>query len=150
MYAIQTKGVCLRYEVKTNSNWAVTRQNKRHMRRVAKAIMLSALVFTLVGVPVMAMAGVPVVQTVENLLPGSITQQLGQSGLFIGYYLWNHHFPSESDYLNFLLSFGIGYAASAAIAAALYAAGWLSLAVVTGILSATGVGIALAGSIVGF
>ena len=68
----------------------------------------------------------------------------------VTYYFWHGHWPGYYDWLQCLIGFGLSYAVSAAIATALAAAGVITWAVVAGILSATGVGISLAGALVAF
>jgi len=68
----------------------------------------------------------------------------------VTYYFWHGHWPGFYDWLNCLLGFGLSYAVSVGIAAILAAAGVITWAVVAAALTATGVGISLAGALVAF
>ena len=122
------------------------------MKTVLKAAVLSILAISMVAMPIMIVAGVPVVQSLEHILPGAMTTATGATGgMFIVWEIehWGSY-PSQSAWYNFLLTFGIGYQVAALLASILAYAGVVDMAVAVGALTATGVGITFAGAIVTF
>ncbi|OWP56576.1 MAG: hypothetical protein B2I17_05840 [Thermoplasmatales archaeon B_DKE] len=129
-----------------------SRVNRENLRKALKATVLSAIVISMAAMPIMIIAGVPVVQSLEQVLPGAMTTLTGATGgMFIVWEIehWGSY-PSQSAWYNFLLTFGIGYQVASLLASILAYAGVVDMAVAVGALTATGVGVAFAGAIVTF
>ena len=124
--------------------------NKKQMKNVVRAILMSGLVFSLIGLPVLDMAVVPAIQSLENVLPGSMGLEVTHSGYFLEYYFKHWSYPSKSAWIYFLVGLGLSYGISAAIAGLLVAAGWITVAVAESVLVSTGTGIVIAGAIAAF
>ena len=124
--------------------------NRKQTRKIINAILLSVLVFSLVGLPGISIAGTPVIQSIGNVLPGTMGSGLAHTGHFILYYFHYGHFPSKSTWIYFLEGLGLTYAISALIAGLLVLAGWITVATATGVLASTGTGIGIAAAIASF
>ncbi|MHB1901977.1 MAG: hypothetical protein ACYCSO_07920 [Cuniculiplasma sp.] len=123
--------------------------NKEQMKKVAEAAFISVIVLSMVGAWGFAVVGTPVVQSIDNLLPGSLFAH-ASSGMFLYIYFTQWHYPTISQWIGYLEELGITDAVAAAIATLLFEAGWITATVATGVLISTGAGIALAAGIVGF
>lgn len=134
-------------------NRVLRKHHRESYKKATKAIFLAALVCTVAGVSYVAIAGVPVLQDLGHMLPGSLSAMGSSNGVFLWYY-FSHGFtfPNFGAWFDWLtVSLGLSYPIAKIIASALVAAGWIDEATAAGILTATGyVGIVAAAAIAAF
>ncbi len=120
-------------------------KNKREQRKALLGT--SVLILMLPFAISFAWYGFGLIYPTMSVMP---TTGVGIScGQYIYFTLFLGHPPTFNDYVNSLVQMGIVYSVATVIAAGLVALGWAEMAALTAFLSATGVGIAVASTIIG-